>query len=48
MNRMENAKKKYDEITITEELSQRIMWEVERANKKKTMYGARKRQHLRS
>lgn len=48
MNRMENAKKKYDEIPIPEELSQRIMWEVEKANQKKKMSGTRKRKHLRS
>lgn len=48
MNRMENAKKKYDEIPIPEELSQRIMWEVEKANQKKKMSGARKSKHLRS
>lgn len=48
MNRMENAKKKYDEIPIPEELSQRIMWEVEKANQKEKMSGARKSKHLRS
>ena len=35
MNRMEDAKKKYDEVPIPEELSERIQWEVQKADSRR-------------
>ena len=35
MNRMEEAKKRYDEIPIPEELSRRIQWEVDKADRRR-------------
>ena len=35
MNRMEDAKKKYEEVPIPEELSKRIQWEVQKADSRR-------------
>lgn len=43
MNRMEDAKKKYDEIPIPEELSRRVLMEVERAGKRRKIVTMRKK-----
>lgn len=48
MNRMENAKKLYDEIPIPEELSKRVMWEVEKANQRRKKADIQKRKGLRT
>ncbi len=50
MNRMEDAKKKYDEVPIPEELSERIQWEVQKADSRRRKAaedsGRKRKRHL--
>ena len=39
MNRMEEAKKRYDEVPIPEELSKRVLQEVEKADRRRKEEG---------
>ena len=45
MKRMEEAKKRYDEVPVPEELSERINWEVEKANRKRKGAANKKRKY---
>lgn len=49
MNPMEDAKKRYDEVPIPEELSKRVQWEVEKADRRRKAENAsvrKRRRHL--
>ena len=49
MNPMEDAKKRYDEVPIPEELSKRVQWEVEKAERRRKAENAsvrKRRRHL--
>ena len=48
MNRMEEAKKRYDEVPIPEELSKRVLQEVEKADRRRKEEGVIRRSHRRS
>lgn len=48
MNRMEEAKKRYDEVPIPEELSKRVLQEVEKADRRRKEEGVIRRPHRRS
>ena len=49
MNPMEDAKKRYDEVPIPEELSKRVQWEVEKADRRRKAENGsvrKRRRHL--